>query len=120
METKQIHQEFECCIDSIDFDKKTFWATLYDVTNPRYDIEEMAEFEFSIFPVADHHYLQEGSLFDWTIGEIVDEHNIVLRGFSDIALQKRNRKEQAAWRKKMVKIKKEAKQMSARIQRLFD
>lgn len=49
MENKQILQEFECCIDSIDLDKKTFWATLYDVTNPRYDIEEMAEFDFLCF-----------------------------------------------------------------------
>lgn len=119
METKQIHQEFECYIDSIDFDKKTFWAVLYDVTNPSYE-EEIGEFDFSVFPVADQTHLQEGFLFDWTIGEIVDEHNIVLRSFSDISLQKRNRKEQAAWRKKMVKIKKEAKRMSARIQNLFD
>lgn len=119
METKQIHQEFECYIDSIDFEKKTFWAVLYDVTNPSYN-EEIAEFDFSVFPDNYQTQLQEGFLFDWTIGEIVDEHNIVLRSFSDFALQKRNKKEQAAWRKKMVKIKKEAKRMSTRIQNLFD
>jgi hypothetical protein len=120
MEHKQILQEFEGCIDSVDIENKTFWAKLFDITQPRYDIEEMAEFDFSVFEVSDHQYIKEGSLFDWTIGEIVDEHNVVLRSFSDIALQKRNRKEQAAWRKKLVKCKKEATKMSLRIKKMCD
>lgn len=120
MEHKQILQEFEGCIESVDRENKTFWAKLFDVTQPRYDIDEMAEFDFSVFEVSDHQYIKEGYLFDWVIGEIVDEHNIPIRSFSELSFQKRTRKEQAAWRKKLVKAKKEANRMVKVIENLFD
>lgn len=120
MEHKQILQEFEGCIESVDSENKTFWAKLFDVTQPRYDIDEMAEFDFSVFDVTDHQYIKEGYLFDWVIGEVVDEHNIPIRSFSELSFQKRTRKEQAAWRKKLVKCKKEATKMSLRIKKMCD
>lgn len=120
METKKISQEFEGCIDSVDLEEKTFWATLFDVTKPRYDLEETAEFDFSVFNVNDYKYIKEGYLFDWVIGEIVDQHNIPIRSFSEFSFQKRTRKEQATGRKKLVKAKKEAKRMVKVIENLFD
>lgn len=118
MEHKQVLQEFEGCIDSVDIENKTFWAKLFDVTQPRYDIEEMAEFDFSVFPVIDYPNIKEGYLFDWVIGEIVDEHNIPIRSFSELSFQKRTRKEQAAWRKRLVKAKKDANRMIRLIKNL--
>lgn len=120
MEHKQILQEFEGYIDSVDLENKTFWAKLFDITQPRYDIEEMAEFDFSVFDVTDYPNIKEGYLFDWVIGEIVDEHNIPIRSFSELSFQKRTRKEQAACRKNLVKAKKEAKRMVKVIENLFD
>jgi len=119
MEHKQILQEFEGYIDSVDIEKKTFFAILYDVTNPKSD-EEIGEFNFSVFDVSDHQNIKEGYLFDWIIGEIVDENNIPIRSFSELSFQKRTRKEQAAWRKKLVKARKEAKRMVKVIEKLFD
>lgn len=120
METKKTLQEFEGCIDSVDLEKKTFWATLFDVTKPRYDLEETAEFDFSVFHVNDYQYIKEGHIFDWLIGEIVDQHNNPIGSFSEFSFQKRTRKEQAAWRKDLIKAKKEAKRMVKVIENLFD
>lgn len=120
METKQILQEFEGCIESVDLENKTFWAKLFDVTQPRYDIEEMAEFEFSVFDISDYKYIKEGYIFDWVIGEIIDKNKTVIRTFSELSFSKRTRKEQAAFRKQLVKAKKEAKRMVRVIENLFD
>jgi hypothetical protein len=115
MESKQILQEFEGVIDSVDYDNRTFWATLYDSTNPQSDLEEIAEFEFAVFSSLDYTYILEGNIFNWIIGDIVDEHNITVRGFSELSFQKRTRKEQAIWQKRMVKLKKETKKIEKMI-----
>lgn len=122
METKQIFQEFECYIDSIDHDAKTFWAMLYDLTDPSVQegLEEMAEFEFSVFHPDDHKYILEGLLFNIEFGHFVDANNVKTREFSNFIVQKRNRKEQAAFKKQLVKAKKEAKRMTLLIERMFD
>lgn len=115
MESKQILQKFEGVIDSVDYDNKTFWAKLYDSTNPQSDLEEMAEFEFSVFSTHDYNYILEGNVFDWIIGDIINDHNITIRAFSELSFQKRTRKEQAIWQKRMVKLKKETKKIEKMI-----
>lgn len=119
METKKLLQKFECYVDSVDADNKTFWAVLKDATNPDFD-DEMGEFDFSVFPIADHENIKEGYLFNWEIGEVLDDNNSVIRTFSDMAFLKMTRKEQAAWRKHLVKAKKEGRRLSEVIKNLFD
>lgn len=120
MEHKQLLQEFEGYIDSVDSENKTFWATLHDVTNQQSYLEEMGEFDFSVFDSSDHVHIKEGYIFEWHIGDIIDENNIKIRSFSVFVFQKRNRKEQSIWKKKMVKVKKEARRMCRIIQKMSD
>jgi len=121
METKQILQKFECYIDSVDQEAKKFWAMLYDLTDPstQEGIDEMAEFEFSVFSSDDQKYILEGLLFNIEFGHFVNEDNVKIRDFANFIVQKRNRKEQAIFKKQLVKSKKEAKRISAILQSQF-
>ena len=63
-----ILQEFECCVEDVDEEKSTFWASMLDITE-KSNPQEIAKMHMSLVAEEDRHLIQPGCIFYLRIGD---------------------------------------------------
>lgn len=110
-----ITQKFDGYVTEINKEEGTFFAIISDLTNPENPNEE-AEIYLHLLTEEDQSVLEEGHLIFITLFE--DEDIGSFR--SEVKIQRRNRKEQAAFKKHLRKSKKQAAIISKKLQNMFE
>jgi hypothetical protein len=110
-----ITQKFDGYVTSVNREDGIFVAIICDLTNPENPDEE-AEIYLNILPEEDQAIIEDGHLIFITLFE--DEENDTFR--SEVKIQRRNRKEQAEFKKHLRKSKKRAAIMSKKLQTMFE
>lgn len=109
LKEKIILQSFEGYIDTINENKETIGAVIFDITNPNMP-EEYVELYKSAINEDDLNDIKEGSIFYWDMGYYESESG--KETFSEIKFKRYTKKEIAIMNKRIRKSKKLAKNIS--------